>query len=77
MQAGLSGLPYPRRWSVYVPVALPTNISLAACLVWFRRLSAGTSHRASATTLSAAGVGSDNSPARVMSSMECSVMYFE
>jgi len=36
-----------------------------------------TSHRTIATTLSAAGVGSDNSPARVMSSMECSVMYFE
>ena len=36
-----------------------------------------TSHRTSATTLSAAGAGSDNSPARVMSSMECSVMYLE
>ena len=36
-----------------------------------------TSHRTSATTLSAAGVGSDNSAARVMSSIECSVMYFE
>ena len=34
-------------------------------------------HRASATTLSASGVGSDNSPARAMSSIECSVMYLE
>jgi hypothetical protein len=32
---------------------------------------------ASATTLSASGVGSDNNPTRVMSSMDCSVMYFE
>ena len=36
-----------------------------------------TYHRTSATTLSAAGVGSDSSPVRVMSSIECSVMYFE
>ena len=35
------------------------------------------SYRTIATTLSAAGVDSDNSPARVMSSMECSVMNFE
>jgi hypothetical protein len=72
-------LPYPRRWSAYVLVVLPTKIFLAACLVMFDAvgLRAITFYRTSATTLSATGVGSDNSPTRVMSSMECSVMYFE
>jgi hypothetical protein len=72
-------LPYPRRWSAYVLVVLPTKIFLAACLVMFDAVGLRpiTFYRTSATTLSATGVGSDNSPTRVMSSMECSVMYFE
>ena len=76
MRASLSDASYPRLMVSLRPGCLaskPDDIARGS-----ERLGVEvTSHRASATTLSAAGVGSDNSPARVMSSMECSVMYFE
>ena len=78
MRAGLSDAPI-RADGQLTSGTCSLQASWAACLQCLvpACLFAVTSHRTSATTLSAAGAGSDNSPTRVMSSMECSVMYLE
>jgi hypothetical protein len=79
VQAGLSGTPLSAPMVSLPAARTPYKDFLAACLVMFAAVGLRpiTSHRTIATTLPAAGACSDNSPARAMSSMECSVMYFE
>jgi hypothetical protein len=78
VQAGFSGATLSALMVSLPAARIPYEEFLAACLAMFAAVDLWpiTSYRTSATTLSAIGVGSDNSPARARSS-PYSTMYFE